>query len=404
MSGVPGGQGQSQSHLRQAVTGAVSVPVQRRCQAPSSSVGRSYEDMGIRDVWKSNLRDEIDCMSYVVENYPVIAMDTEFPGIVARPIGDFRSTADYQYQLMRCNVHLLKLIQVGFSFFTHDGRRPPGISTWQFNFSFNLAEDMYAHDSIQLLQKSGIDFDRLQRDGISTFKFAELLLTSGLVLMDNVLWLSFHSGYDFGYMIKILSGLMLPETESGFFETLKLYFPVVYDVKHLMNATKNLRGGLQEIADILQVERIGPQHQAGSDSLLTGATFFRMKELCFDGNIDPERYAGYLYGLSSSGQNASEVVLPGVSTSSEDGTTSRQRMKNDFAHPMNEKHGVVELDVNGEIESGQKDPSVLGTDVSLNAALSVGHGDQKNEEESTAVQEISQAADTDESSEGPKEI
>lgn len=31
-------------------------------------------------------------------------MDTEFPGVVARPIGEFRTTADYQYQLLRCNI------------------------------------------------------------------------------------------------------------------------------------------------------------------------------------------------------------------------------------------------------------------------------------------------------------
>jgi len=29
----------------------------------------------------------------------------------------------------------------------------------------------------------------------------------------------------------------------------------------------------------IQVERLGPQHQAGSDSLLTGATFFKMREV-----------------------------------------------------------------------------------------------------------------------------
>jgi len=29
----------------------------------------------------------------------------------------------------------------------------------------------------------------------------------------------------------------------------------------------------------MQVERMGPQHQAGSDSLLTGATFFKMREV-----------------------------------------------------------------------------------------------------------------------------
>ena len=27
------------------------------------------------------------------------AMDTEFPGVVARPIGEFKSTSDYQYQV-----------------------------------------------------------------------------------------------------------------------------------------------------------------------------------------------------------------------------------------------------------------------------------------------------------------
>lgn len=45
-----------------------------------------------------------------------------------------------------------------------------------------------------------------------------------------------------------------------------------------MKSCKNLKGGLQEVADQLELERIGPQHQAGSDSLLTGAAFFKMRE------------------------------------------------------------------------------------------------------------------------------
>ena len=35
------------------------------------------------------------------KEYPYVALDTEFPGVVARPIGEFKSTADYQYQLLR---------------------------------------------------------------------------------------------------------------------------------------------------------------------------------------------------------------------------------------------------------------------------------------------------------------
>jgi CCR4-NOT transcription complex subunit 7/8 len=39
-------------------------------------------------------------------------MDTEFPGVVARPYGTFRSHTDYQYQTLKCNVDLLRIIQV----------------------------------------------------------------------------------------------------------------------------------------------------------------------------------------------------------------------------------------------------------------------------------------------------
>lgn len=49
--------------------------------------------------------------------------------------------------------------------------------------------------------------------------------------MDNINWLSFHSGYDFGYLLKILTDSNLPQEENDFFESLRLYFPTVYDVK-----------------------------------------------------------------------------------------------------------------------------------------------------------------------------
>ena len=49
------------------------------------------------------------------------------------------------------------------------------------------------------------------------------------------------SGYDFGYLIKLLSNAKLPEEEVDFFEILRLYFPVIYDVKYLMKSCKNLK-------------------------------------------------------------------------------------------------------------------------------------------------------------------
>jgi len=173
-------------------------------------------EMGIKDVWAHNMEDAFRDIRRLVQKFRFIAMDTEFPGVVARPIGEFRSTSDYQYQLLRCNVDLLKIIQLGITFMDDQGKTPP-VFCYQFNFKFNLTEDMYAQDSIDLLQKSGIQFKKHEEEGIDVNAFAEALMTSGVVLSEQVRWLSFHSGYDFGYMLRMLTDLNLPEEEEDFF-------------------------------------------------------------------------------------------------------------------------------------------------------------------------------------------
>jgi len=55
--------------------------------------------------------------------------------------------------------------------------------------------------------------------------------------------------------LSILTNTKLPEGETEFFEALKIYFPNIYDVKYLMKSCKNLKGGLQEVADMLEVSR-----------------------------------------------------------------------------------------------------------------------------------------------------
>ncbi|KAI9639227.1 putative ccr4-not transcription complex, subunit 7 [Dioszegia hungarica] len=254
-------------------------------------------DYGIHEVWADNLEVEFAAMRQTIEQYPYISMDTEFPGIVARPIGTFKTGSDYHYQTMRCNVDMLKPIQLGITLCDEEGNSPE-VSTWQFNFTFALGDDMYAPDSIELLKNSGIDFKRNEDEGIDVEYFGELLITSGLVLFDNVKWVSFHSGYDFGYLLKILTCEPLPLNEQAFFDALLIWFPNLYDIKHVVRSVKTLKGGLQEIAESIGVQRIGPQHQAGSDSLLTAAVFFRIRTTYFNGVLDDEYYKNYIYGFS----------------------------------------------------------------------------------------------------------
>jgi hypothetical protein len=53
-------------------------------------------------------------------------------------------------------------------------------------------EDMYSPESIDLLRNHGIDLQRHEEIGINPNDFAELMITSGLVLTDETKWISFH--------------------------------------------------------------------------------------------------------------------------------------------------------------------------------------------------------------------
>lgn len=135
IGGVPVGVGNNAS-------GAVSGGVTTHSTTVGTTGGGNIpnnEECGIRDVWRHNLEEEFRTIRQIVPKYHYVAMDTEFPGVVARPIGEFRSAADYQYQLLRCNVDLLRIIQLGLTFMDDEAKTPAGYSTWQFNFKFNLS-------------------------------------------------------------------------------------------------------------------------------------------------------------------------------------------------------------------------------------------------------------------------
>lgn len=271
----------------------------------------------VREVWAYNLESEFEIIRKLVDVYHYVSMDTEFPGVVFKhedlvgAAGECqwgrrpgRQSATEQYRLLKMNVDALKIIQIGLTLSDADGNLPDVGNTgsryiWQFNFAdFDVARDLHAPDSVELLRYHGIDFEKNRVCGIDSYRFSELMMSSGLLCNNSLSWVTFHSAYDFGYLVKILRRRPLPSGLEDFLVILRAFFGNrVYDVKHLMRFCESLYGGLDRLARALALGRaVGKCHQAGSDSLLTWHAFQKMRDMYFR-NDGPEKHAGVLYGL-----------------------------------------------------------------------------------------------------------
>ncbi|CDR38020.1 CYFA0S01e20252g1_1 [Cyberlindnera fabianii] len=272
-------------------------------QPPAPQAQVPQAQLIIKEVWADNLHKELQTIRQLITSYNYVSFSTEFPGILARPIGVFSSTDDYHYQTLRTNADLLDLIQFGVSLTDANGNRPEHIcSTWQFNFKFDLNTKMISDEAYESLTKTGIDFHKHMTFGIDHFEFAELLTSSGLVLLPDVHWASFHAGYDFGFLLALLTNDIMAGKEDEFLHKISLFFPNLYDLKVLSkhtggNKEGNLKPTLESLADELGIQRATNFVSTGGQALLTSFCLSELKKRI----PDMELYAGEIHGLKNDG-------------------------------------------------------------------------------------------------------
>lgn len=238
----------------------------------------------VRDVWGHNLEDEFNLIHQSIGQFCLASFDTEFPGTIYTTQIRFSKLSPTQlYRLMKKNVDSLKLIQLGLTLSDSHGNLPSfGTKfqyVWQFNFrDFDPDCDLQEPEAIAFLKKHGMDFDNRDK-GIDSRTFALKFVEYGLGQGSGLSWVTFNGFYDYGYLIKILTGTQLPYDYEEF-RMLKLYClgSDDYDTKEMAKGL-GLYGGLEKITKRLKLERVaGKRHQAGSDSLLTMHLFLQLSK------------------------------------------------------------------------------------------------------------------------------
>ncbi|TYI88185.1 hypothetical protein E1A91_D04G189900v1, partial [Gossypium mustelinum] len=239
----------------------------------------------VRKVFADNLEYEFMLIRSALHNYSFVSIDTEFPGTIFKPEKRFvqLGNPEVNYRFTKVNVDALKIIQLGLTLSDSE--------------DFDIEKDHYDKESIELLKRQGIDFTRNKEKGICSRDFGMMVLISGLGF-GELTWVTFHSAYDFGFLLKILTQNPLPPDLKSFMRHLTYYFGcMIFDIKYSFKIF-NLHGGLEKVAKTLNVARVaGLSHQAGSDSLLILRCFMQIKNAKAFKQYNQKLPALALYGL-----------------------------------------------------------------------------------------------------------
>lgn len=198
-----------------------------------------------------------------------VALDTEFPGFLLEDHPFAPRSA--RYTALRENVDYLWPIQFGLAVADSEGAP---LGAWTFNLSFNLATSLYSEDSVRLLQAAGVDFPRHAVEGIEPATLAWRLSRSPLLgtHRNSPEWVTFSGWYDWGYLLKLVTGNPMPYDINAFDELLSTWCPTRKELRDLLP-----RGSLDALLGSHGLRRLGPAHTAGSDALATLELFLHVQ-------------------------------------------------------------------------------------------------------------------------------
>lgn len=193
----------------------------------------------LRSVTAANFAAELDLIGSLLQNYPYIVVDTEYPGTVHRPPAGRRDddlSPDEWYAMLKANVDELPPVQLGITLCDSHGNLPVVLDygygytegCWEVELSdFDIRRHRHAAQSVAFLRSQGVDFDAVRARGVGSAAFgaklAEILLASRGAGV-GLTWVAFGGAYDLAYLVKMIGGIgqPLPETRQGFLERVRV--------------------------------------------------------------------------------------------------------------------------------------------------------------------------------------
>ncbi|KAH9370571.1 hypothetical protein HPB48_002498 [Haemaphysalis longicornis] len=161
----------------------------------------------------------------------------------------------HQFAMVRGNIRLFNITQVGFDFPDESDKATLSCSYRSQDFNVYLAENRWAKYPTRLLTKSGTQFREHEEGATEPNEFPGLLTTFAVVLPEDVGWLTLQDGFDFGYLLEVLTGQNLPIEVSNFQKLLSICNPVISDVEHI--TTIGPRPKLQAVVNTCSLKKSG---------------------------------------------------------------------------------------------------------------------------------------------------